>query len=306
MAGPPSSIPSEATLTNVTPQPQYSPVFLSTRSIAFALISFISLLCIVILCVQIFLEWDIMPKFERSLHFAPLLHPHPTSSPDSLVVVMLMIHATTIIMLPVLIIVQFRPWLDALRLSLLLVLHLGTGALFTHWFRRFQSSCPKLKEQCILFNIYVLSGSWIVSTLLIVYAAGLALLVYRRARMPADSSDEASTSTVVKHGSILPVMAPPLPSPLPLTSPLPIASRYAQDRRFSDPRSQRSAQFRNAPSRISILPTTPAFGKRMTATMSVPYPSLPSPSRHSQHVSMISPSERRLTMQSVRYYGVAV
>ncbi|KAF9053585.1 hypothetical protein BDZ89DRAFT_1153317 [Hymenopellis radicata] len=197
MAGPPSSIPSEATLTNVTPQPQYSPVFLVHRSIAFALISFISFLCIVILCIQVFVEWDIMPKFEHSL-----------------VVVMLMIHVFTIIMLPVLIIVKFRPWLDALRLLLLLVLHLGTGSLFTHWFRRFQSSCPKLKEQCILFNVYVLAGSWIVSTLLIVYAAGLALLVYRRSRMPADSSDEESTSTVVKHGSILPLMIPPLPSPV--------------------------------------------------------------------------------------------
>jgi hypothetical protein len=101
----------------------YSPAFLKIRAIGLGLISFLSLLAIILFCIQIFAQWDTTVSSERYM-----------------IILMLLTHTVTVIMLPILILVSFRPWLDAIRFLFLLVVHISTDTTFTYWFPRY--ACP--------------------------------------------------------------------------------------------------------------------------------------------------------------------
>ncbi|KAK0459615.1 uncharacterized protein EV420DRAFT_1641819 [Desarmillaria tabescens] len=141
----------------------YSPAFLKIRAIGLGLISFLSLLAIILFCIQIFTQWDTTISSERYM-----------------IILMLLTHTVTVIMLPILILVSFRPWLDAIRFLFLLVIHISTATTFTYWFPRY--ACPAnatQREQCRLYNIYILVLSWIVTAHVIIYVIGLSVFVYR-------------------------------------------------------------------------------------------------------------------------------
>jgi len=175
-----------------------SPVFLKLRAVAFSCITILSLVWIVLLCVIIFYRWDISDHLERSL-----------------VLVILLTNTITVIALPVLILLQFRPWLDAARFLFLLVMHIGTAVAFTVWNPGF--TCPERtadqEGECKLINMYILLGNWVVPAFLVSYTVGLALMVYRHTRRSAimtlsklnsDNDEEVSIGRV----SILPMMKP--------------------------------------------------------------------------------------------------
>ncbi|PBK78035.1 hypothetical protein ARMSODRAFT_1010658 [Armillaria solidipes] len=135
----------------------YSPAFLKIRAIGLGLISFLSLLAIILFCIQIFAQWDTTVSSERYM-----------------IILMLLTHTVTVIMLPIL------PWLDAIRFLFLLVVHISTDTTFTYWFPRY--ACPAnatQREQCRLFNIYILVLSWVVTAHVIIYVIGLSVFVYR-------------------------------------------------------------------------------------------------------------------------------
>lgn len=148
----------------------YSPAFLKIRAIGLGLILFLSLLAVILFCIQIFVQWDTTVSSERYM-----------------IILMLLTHTVTAIMLPILILVSFRPWLDAIRFLFLLVIHISTDTTFTYWFPRY--ACPAnatQRKQCRLFNIYILVLSWIVTAHLIIYVIGLSVFVYRT-RASADN-----------------------------------------------------------------------------------------------------------------------
>ncbi|KAJ7740721.1 hypothetical protein DFH07DRAFT_838889 [Mycena maculata] len=163
----------------------FSTVFLKIRAIAFSIILCISLLWVVLLCVYMFLEWDTTDSNERPI-----------------IAVMLLTNALTMIILLILLILPFRAWLDTARFLFLLLAHIGIAGTFTFWNPKFHcpTSTPDLEGVCRLLNIYILIASWIVPVLLIIYSAGLALLVARSPR-------QINLPTLERE-SILPMMRP--------------------------------------------------------------------------------------------------
>jgi len=141
------------------------PVFQRARVIAFFCISFISLLWIVLLCLEIFWQWELSDRSERSL-----------------ILLMLLTNTITVIMLPVLVLLPFRPWLDAARFMFLLVAHICTATAFAYWNPKFDCPAQTANQEglCKLLNMYILICSWVIPVLLIAYAFGLILMVYRR------------------------------------------------------------------------------------------------------------------------------
>jgi len=152
-------------------------MFLLIRSIAFSLIMFLCLLWIILLCIVLFLQWDVMNHTERSLMF-----------------IILGVDSFTIVILPILLLRQFRPWLDAARFCLLIILHTGVAGLFTYKSREFQCSAQTVDQGavCNLIVLYVIISSWLVAACIIGYACGLAVLFRRLSRVsptPVASSE---------------------------------------------------------------------------------------------------------------------
>jgi len=146
------------------------PTFLWIRSITFSCIIFSCLLWIVLLSIVLFAQWDVMNHTERSLIF-----------------VMLVVDTITIIMLPLLLLRSFRPWLDAARFFFLIILHTGIAGLFTYKSYAFQCSSAQSVDQravCSLIVLYVIISSWLVTGCIIGYASGLAILFVRLSRLP--------------------------------------------------------------------------------------------------------------------------
>ncbi|KAJ6504197.1 hypothetical protein C8R47DRAFT_1104672 [Mycena vitilis] len=164
-----------------------SPIFLRARAIAFSLIMLASLVWIVVLCVYMFLEWDISDPAERPI-----------------IAVMLLTNTITLIMLLVLLILPFRPWLDAARFLFLMMAHMGVAGAFAFWNPRFHciTSSADAEGVCRLLNMYILLASWIIPVLLIIYVAGLAYAMKRSA------GQEPLTPPMLERESILPMMRP--------------------------------------------------------------------------------------------------
>jgi len=127
----------------------------------------------------------------------------------SLVLVILLTNTITVIALPVLMLLQFRPWLDAARFLFLLVAHIGTAVAFTVWNPNF--TCPEQtpdeEGECKLINMCILLANWVVPAFLVSYALGLALMVYRQSAFSKLSFEHDEEATMGR-GSILPMMKP--------------------------------------------------------------------------------------------------
>jgi len=175
-----------------------SPTFLKWRSLAFACISFISLLWIILLCIIVFERWVLFDRPEKAF-----------------ISVLLITNTINLITLPILILCEFRPWLDAARMLLLISVNVGIAAFFTYWNPNFH--CPEQtadsKGVCKLLNMYILLANWVDPGLLIVYSYCLAFLVWWRSRqtpsiVTMDFGDEEA-SVGAWHPSMVPTMTVP-------------------------------------------------------------------------------------------------
>ncbi|KAF8078058.1 hypothetical protein FPV67DRAFT_1463951 [Lyophyllum atratum] len=151
---------------------QFSTVFLKARAIALGCLSLACLLWAILLCIVLFSQWEVLDVSERSL-----------------ILIMLVTHTISAVMLLILLIVAFRPWLDAARIMFLLMVHIGTAGAFAYWYPRFKcvSQDPDQEGVCKLIIAYILIASWLIPVLFLVYGSGLALMVWRR-RISASKS----------------------------------------------------------------------------------------------------------------------
>ncbi|KAI0005976.1 hypothetical protein BJV74DRAFT_801240 [Russula compacta] len=143
---------------------EHSPSFLKLRLAMFSFTTLICLIWVILLSCVLFLRWEVISLSERSFLY-----------------IFLGIDTLTVIMLPILLLVKFRTWLDGARLLLLLICHVGMAASFTIWSPTI--SCPD-DGVCQLLNVYVIISSWIPPCLLILYGAGLAKYTWRYASKP--------------------------------------------------------------------------------------------------------------------------
>jgi hypothetical protein len=91
-------------------------------------------------------EWDTSDPSERP---SPSQYPFNAlifRSTGPIVAVMLLTNTITLIMLLILLILQFRPWLDAARVLFLLLAHTGVAGTFALWNPSFQ--CPTSSKHC--------------------------------------------------------------------------------------------------------------------------------------------------------------
>ncbi|KAJ4480673.1 hypothetical protein C8J55DRAFT_69948 [Lentinula edodes] len=172
---------------------EYSSVFLKARAITFSLISLISFIWVVVLCVDLFIQWSALGTTEKSF-----------------LAIMLVSNTLTLVLLLVLLILPFRPWLDGARLMLLLITHVGIASSFVVWNAKFTCPTKTADEEgvCRLLNIYILIANWIIPAALVVYALGLAVMLYKRRKLRAASSDLESSKPRQSRQSILPIMNP--------------------------------------------------------------------------------------------------
>jgi len=175
---------------------EVSPLFLKARIWAFSSIILVSLLWITALSVEAFTRWDLSGKQERTF-----------------LVVLLLTNFISVIMLPILLIVRFRAWLDGARMGFLLLSHIGTAATYSFWFPYLPCTSDDGDEVgvCELVNMYTLIACWVNPVLLIIYTACLSLMVYRRRRRLAGEVQgilPCDTEPVRIRGSTLPIMLP--------------------------------------------------------------------------------------------------
>ncbi|KAJ3474488.1 hypothetical protein NLI96_g12431 [Meripilus lineatus] len=185
---------------------ELGPIFRRLRTTAFCCIIGVSFVWTILFCVDLFIRWDNSDIAQRNL-----------------VVVLVIVNAITVVILPILLIVRFRAWLDAIRLIFLIFAHGATALAYTLWFPFVQ--CPNATSAdqvavCRVFSMFILIASWINPGLLLAYAICLAVAVnlyYRRGVSSPNSemqdeeknNDDANTLDTARRPSVLPIMTPP-------------------------------------------------------------------------------------------------
>ncbi|KAG6903191.1 hypothetical protein C0995_002734 [Termitomyces sp. Mi166 len=160
----------------------YSPVFIKIRAIALSSISVLDLLWIVVLCIVSFFQWAVLEVSERSL-----------------ILVMLVTHSATAITLLILLIIHFRPWLDAARMMFLLIAQFGDyGNTLSGFFLICLNRVTYQEGVCTFVIAFILIGSWITPFLLVIYVFGLALMVWRHQAMTLKSLNVVDQENVLE------------------------------------------------------------------------------------------------------------
>lgn len=158
------------------------PVFFKVRAVTFTCIILISFLWIVLLSVQVYARWDISDLCSRSL-----------------TAVFLLTNVITILILPFLLLLDFRVWLDAARILLLAIAQIASAVAFTYWNPQIQCPNQTADQQgvCKLINIYTLVGCWIIPAILVLYSSYFAAMIYRQSRIPVvvESREKVLTDT---------------------------------------------------------------------------------------------------------------
>jgi len=165
---------------------EHPPTFMKARLVAFSCILITSFLWVVLLSLAVFLRWDASPALERSL-----------------AVILLLTNAITVILVPILLILKFRVWLDIPRLLLLLVLHIGSAVAWTYC--NAYIACPNTDPDqagvCKLINVYILMFCWVNPVLLLVYAAGFGYMLYWRSKSAAGGGSQIDAESSIGHQS---------------------------------------------------------------------------------------------------------
>ncbi|KAF8503616.1 hypothetical protein F5888DRAFT_1663735 [Russula emetica] len=152
-------------------------------------------------------------------------------------------------MLPILLLVKFRIWLDAARLLLLLVCQIGIASSFVIWNLTISCLDDTLDSRhvCLLLNVYITMASWVPPLLLILYGIGLATYAWRYATKPKQFLGDDLEETGGVQPSLLndPVTEPLDPSSMRQLSELmssPPSTRVRDSRRESGRRSRLEKQ----------------------------------------------------------------
>ncbi|KAH9857069.1 hypothetical protein C2E23DRAFT_371903 [Lenzites betulinus] len=215
---------------------EFGRAFFKVRTISFLVTTLISLLWTSLLSVEVFILYDQSDSSQRNF-----------------VGVLIFINALTAILLPALLIVQFRPWLDAARLLFLLLANFGIAGLFSAQNSSFECPIQDAENKvCRSVNLAIMICSWVVPALLVWYSTFLAAMYYwRRDHPPMDSPE--------KRLSDLPIMVPSRRPSLRRPSLTPITPIRPAPTRTSQPASQASR-----PSWLAQPPATPVASSSRT------------------------------------------
>lgn len=230
------------------------PIFKKLRVVAFSCMIVISLAWVSLLCVYLYLRWDVSAVAQRDL-----------------ILVLVLVNAITIILLPILILIRFRVWLDAARILFLIFAHTGCAIGFTLLVIR--PGCPTDDDGvCSMMSVYILMGSWVIPALLFAYAICLAIAAHRYSLHPPSKDPEASDDdefqTDSRHRSALPMMSPP-----PLSINIPSRRSYwpATPTPTTPASAIRDVPWRNPTSRHLSLPPTPISTRTPTVRTGTRY-----------------------------------
>ncbi|KAF8447333.1 hypothetical protein L210DRAFT_2791200 [Boletus edulis BED1] len=148
---------------------QSFPIFFRIRAITFVIIMLFSFLWLVLLSVEIFARWTMSDRISQSL-----------------MILFILANTATLILLPILLLVEFRTWLDAARLFLLFILQVGSAAAGACWSPRIQCPDQNLDDigVCQLISVYTLIASWIIPAMLLLYSSYFSAVVYLQSRIP--------------------------------------------------------------------------------------------------------------------------
>jgi len=163
------------------------PVFLKWRALAFGCISFLSLLWVILLCIIAYGRWDVLDRPEKAF-----------------IAVLLLTNTINMLMLPILIIREFRAWLDGARLLFLLCINIGVAAFFTYWYPSLQcfEQTPDQEGVCQMINFYILMANWVNPVLLVVYSCCLGFLIWSRSRQQNPTVVASNTIPYDEEASI--------------------------------------------------------------------------------------------------------
>jgi len=156
-------------------------VFLRTRATVFILTLLISLIWSALLCVELFVEWDVSDSLQRSL-----------------LLIFIFVDAITTVGIPTLFLIDFRWWSDAAATALLFLSHLSIAVVFTLANPNF--TCAAVDAECKTTNSVILALSWIIPAILLSYAVYLVVMMYWQRRYGGLPE---------KRQSELPMMLPP-------------------------------------------------------------------------------------------------
>ncbi|KZT68191.1 hypothetical protein DAEQUDRAFT_728240 [Daedalea quercina L-15889] len=171
-----------ATIANV----ELPSVFTKVRVVAFVLMTLLSLVGTALLCVELFVRVDVTVDSQRNI-----------------VLLLILINSCTSIMFPAMLIIQYTPLWEAVRLLCLVFFQTGTSGVFTAWYSEF--TCPNPVATCRRINTAILASVWVIPSLLLLYSAALATMVYWGWKHP-----EFQVALVrEKRESELPMMSPP-------------------------------------------------------------------------------------------------
>jgi len=145
------------------------PLFFKIRAATFICVMLFSFLWLVLLCVEMFARWGVSDRISQSL-----------------MILFVVTNTTTLLMLPMLILVHFRIWLDTARLLLLFVLQVGSATAGTFWSPK--AKCPDQTPDdigvCQLIGVYTLIACWTIPAILVFYSTYFAIVVYLQSRIP--------------------------------------------------------------------------------------------------------------------------
>lgn len=160
-------------------------IFFKIRAIIFASTMIISLVWTTLLCVNASVRYEVSASTERTLVF-----------------ILILVNAVTAVLLPALLIVAFRAWLDGARLLFLLICHIGSAGVFTAWYTSYTCPDPSPNEEssCEMINVAIVICSWIIPLILMAYAGFLGAMYMLHFRH-LDSERRRSAD--------LPMMLPP-------------------------------------------------------------------------------------------------
>ncbi|KAL4068131.1 hypothetical protein J3A83DRAFT_4256700 [Scleroderma citrinum] len=169
------------------------PIFFTVRTVTFASIVILAFVWLVLLSVEVFIRWNISDDILQSL-----------------MTLLILTNGITILVPPILLILEFRVWLDAARLLLLLVLQIGAATAFTYFFPKIHcpSQTPDDVGICKLLNTYTVMASWVIPVILVLYTAYFTLMVYLQSRIPVAVEPTKSDDHFVGRPSVLPLMDP--------------------------------------------------------------------------------------------------
>ncbi|KAI6144656.1 hypothetical protein BKA82DRAFT_26814 [Pisolithus tinctorius] len=150
------------------------PMFFTVRAITFTYIVFLAFVWLILVSVEMFTRRNISDTTSQSLMF-----------------VLILTNAVTIFIPPVLLILEFRIWLDAARLLLIFVLQTAADDMGV----------------CKLLNAYTVMACWIIPTISLFYIVYFVIVVYMQSRMP-DTVDSPIVVPSSAQPSVLPIMDP--------------------------------------------------------------------------------------------------